>query len=202
MTIVSPSAIRLRTRTGSPLDVAAERWLAPAGDDDTSVLARARGPVLDVGCGPGRHVVALAERGVAALGIDVTPGALDTARSRGVSVLHRSVFDRVPGAGRWASALLLDGNIGLDADPITLLRRVGSLLHPHGLILAEFEPPGTPSLVRTVRLEVDRRPGPWFRLSTVSFNVADHVAGGAGLHVDERWSCGDRWFALLHSRPR
>lgn len=202
MTITDASTIQLRTRTGTPLDVAPHRWFAPAGDDDTSVLARVQGPVLDIGCGPGRHALALAERGVAALGIDITPSALDTARSRGVSVLYRSVFDRVPGTGRWASALLLDGNIGLDGEPVALLRRVKALLHGGGLILAEFEAPATPSLVRTVRLEIGGRPGPWFGLSTVSIDAVDDLARRAGLLVDERWNCSERWFATLRPTNR
>ena len=90
------------------------RWFEPLTHEDDAVLARAAGPVLDVGCGPGRHVLALAERGIVALGIDITPAALDLARSRGAPVLARSVFERVPGTGRWSSALLLDGNLGID----------------------------------------------------------------------------------------
>ena len=59
------------------------RWLGPAGAVDERVLERARGPVLDVGCGPGRHVHALARRGVLALGVDVSPVAVRLARARG-----------------------------------------------------------------------------------------------------------------------
>ena len=41
---------------------------------DEAVLDRAQAPVLDVGCGPGRHVLALARRGHLALGVDIAPG--------------------------------------------------------------------------------------------------------------------------------
>jgi SAM-dependent methyltransferase len=188
---------RLVCARAGPLDVGANRWLDRAGDVDTHVLAHVRAPVLDVGCGPGRHVIALGERGVSALGIDITPGALEVARSRGSSVLRRSVFDRVPGAGRWATALLLDGNVGLAGEPRVLLRRVGSLLRPDGVVLAELAPPGAPDVTRRVRLEIDGVPGPWFALATVSIDRLTDVAWRAGLRVDHQWTVHGRWFATL-----
>ncbi|HEY3143875.1 MAG TPA: class I SAM-dependent methyltransferase, partial [Acidimicrobiales bacterium] len=52
----------------------------------------AAGPVLDVGCGPGRLVHALLARGRAALGIDLSPSAVAEAKARGALVLRRDVF--------------------------------------------------------------------------------------------------------------
>src|SRR6185437_3825825 len=46
---------------------------------DKSILDRCEGPTLDIGSGPGRLTVALAERGIPALGIDITPYAVDLA---------------------------------------------------------------------------------------------------------------------------
>lgn len=40
----------------------------------------ASGPVLDVGCGPGRVVGLLHERGLPVIGIDVSPGMIEAAR--------------------------------------------------------------------------------------------------------------------------
>ena len=76
-----------------PVDV----WLGRAGAVDERVLDRARGPVLDVGCGPGRHVHALARRGVLGVGVDVSPAAVALARRAGATVLEASIFDRLPG---------------------------------------------------------------------------------------------------------
>src|SRR5680860_1287544 len=59
--------------------------------------AGARYPaVLDVGCGPGRHVLACAERGMIALGLDAA-AAIEIALARGAPVLQRSIFASVPG---------------------------------------------------------------------------------------------------------
>ena len=107
----------LRTADGAVIPLLLDRWQASPPLEEAAVLARAVGPVLDVGCGPGRHTQALAERGTIALGIDTSPSAVDAARQRGRPVLHRSVFDPLPREGRGRSAFLIDGNIGIGGCP-------------------------------------------------------------------------------------
>ena len=58
-----------------------------------------------------------------ALGLDLSPVAVRLARARGAEAILRSVFADVPGAGRWRTALLLDGNIGIGGAPVPLLER-------------------------------------------------------------------------------
>jgi SAM-dependent methyltransferase len=187
----------LRAPDGTALPARAHRWLEPLSVEDDVVLNRAVGPVLDVGCGPGRHVLALAERGVVALGIDITPAAVDLARRRGAPVLARSVFDRIPGAGRWSSALLLDGNLGIGGHPAALLERVAALLRPGGSVLVELEPPGTAPRTELVRLDIGGVEGPWFAWTAVAAYELSHPAAVAGLAVEEVWPTGDRWFGAL-----
>jgi SAM-dependent methyltransferase len=191
------ATIGLRDARGGHLTAAADRWLADAETDDLDVLDGARGPVLDIGCGPGRHVAELARRGLPALGIDITPRALEIARHRGAAVLHRSVFDRIPAAGRWRTALLLDGNIGIGGDPHTLLRRVRTLLADDGILLVELAPPRSSRPVQRVRLDIDGELGPLFHWTRVAFDRIDAVAATAGFVVSDRWSTGARWFARL-----
>jgi len=173
------------------------RWLAQPAPEEEAVLDLAEGPVLDVGCGPGRHVMALAGRGVMALGIDITPSAVRLARRRGALVLERSVFDHVPGKGRWGSALLLDGNVGIGGDARVLLSRLTTLLRPGGRVLAELDGPSAPRGQTTVRLEHRGRPGPWFPWAWVSVDRLPEMAASAGLAVVDIWSSGERWFARL-----
>jgi SAM-dependent methyltransferase len=171
------------------------RWLGPAGAVDERVLDRAIGPVLDVGCGPGRHVSSLARRGVLALGVDVSPVAVRLARARGAKAIERSIFDRLPGAGTWGSALLLDGNIGIGGRPDALLRRVADLLAPGGRILLELDPPGAGADTQRLRLESDGAASEWFAWARVSIDALAGPAIAAGLLVTERWCDGGRWFA-------
>ena len=114
---------RLVASDGTIVRLEMTRWMSEPSAAERHVLGRAPGPVLDVGCGPGRHVLALARSGRLALGVDASSSAIDIARRKGAPVLLRSIFEPVPTAGRWGSALLLDGNIGIGGNPAALLWR-------------------------------------------------------------------------------
>jgi SAM-dependent methyltransferase len=191
------TAAIFRAADGPALPAAVDRWFGPVTLDDHTVLDRAVPPVLDVGCGPGRHVLALAERGHLALGIDITRAALDRARRCGAPVLARSVFERVPGAGRWATVLLLDGNLGIGGDPIALLTRVASLLRPDGLVLVEVQATAASGDAAVVRLDIDGVDSPWFRWMAVGAADLPSVADAAGLRIDDVWGTDGRCFGQL-----
>jgi SAM-dependent methyltransferase len=191
----------LRTADGRVLDLPVDRWFGPADAVEQRALAHASGPALDIGCGPGRHLAALADQGVFALGIDISAEFLAVARRRGVNVLHRSVFDRVPGAGRWASALLLDGNLGIGGDPEALLRRTAELLRADGRIVVETELHDDADDVSLVRAEFATGTGPWFRWTTVGPRRLRDLAAHLGLEVVEAWRDDDRAFACLDVAP-
>ena len=118
------------------LAVANWQRLAPA---DEVLLSRCEGPVLDIGCGPGRLVESLAARGTPALGIDISTRAVTQTAARGGSVLLRAVQHRLPGEGRWGTVLLADGNIGIGGDPGALLSRCHDLLMAGGVALVEAD---------------------------------------------------------------
>jgi SAM-dependent methyltransferase len=154
--------------------------------------------VLDVGCGPGRHVLALARQGVLALGVDITPAAVEYARARGAAVVWGSVFAPIPGAGRWRTALLLDGNIGIGGRPVELLVRLRELLRTDGRVVCELDRPGSPTRSELVALEDDAGTrSAWFPWARVSVDGIERTAGRAALAVDEIWRHSGRWFATL-----
>ena len=192
--------VRLCTVDGHVLDLPVHRWFAVAGAAEQRALDHAVGPALDIGCGPGRHLVALAERAVFALGIDISSELLDVARRQGVNVLERSVFERVPGVGKWRSALLLDGNIGIGGDPVALLTRIGELLAPDGRLIVEIEPVDSTDRVLLVRAETPVAAGPWFRWTTVGPRRLAAIARTVGFDIVDAWDANDRRFA--HLRPR
>ncbi|MBO3751411.1 class I SAM-dependent methyltransferase [Streptosporangiaceae bacterium NEAU-GS5] len=177
---------------GRRVPLRAARWLR-LQPGDASLLRRCAGSVLDVGSGPGRLTVALAGRGLVALGIDVDPYAVALARSAGAFALRCDVFADVP--GRWDRVLLADGNIGIGGDPAALLRRARQLLTPGGRVLVELDPPGTPMSSQQVRLRHGDELGGWFAWAHVAADRVAEVAG-AGWTVDV-WTEEGRWFAEL-----
>lgn len=192
-------AYRLRLESGDVRPVPFDRWLGDVTDADSRVLARAVGPVLDVGCGPGRHVRELAGRGVLTLGVDASSAAVRLARSRGTSVFEGSVFDAIPGSGEWRSALLLDGNLGIGGQPDRLLRRVGGLLTPGGVILAEVDPPGAPTGRTHARLEGPDLVSRWFAWATAGADGIQEIVDDAGLRLLERFEHDGRWFVAVEA---
>jgi len=170
---------------------------APPSPAELRLLDLAVGPVLDIGCGPGRHVLALARSGIAAVGIDLSPHVVALARRRGATVLQGSVFGTVPGAGRWGTCLLLDGNIGIGARPDTLLTRARSLLEPGGTVLVETAAPGAPPRQRNMRLAVNGTAGPAFNWTDVGADRLPHLAAAASLTLQRSWQAERRWFAWL-----
>ncbi len=186
---------RLVRADGVVLPLAVQRWQDDADDDDGWLLERCHGATLDLGCGPGRLVVALADRGVPALGVDVSVRAIERCLERGAAVLHQDAFDRLPGEGRWEHVVLADGNIGIGGDPVALLRRCRDLLARDGTVLVELEPDvglwqGAAHLVSDDG-QVDGLAGTWFPWAVLGADAVDEVAHAAGLRVTERSSPED-----------
>ena len=187
---------RLNDGTSVPLPF--ERYLSRADATDELLLDGLLGPVLDVGCGPGRHLRALAARGVFALGVDISPVAVELAVGGGGRAMVGDIFDELPAGGRWRSALLLDGNIGIGGSPVRLLARIGALLEDAGELLVELEPPGTSTRSTQARLERDGIASAWFPWARVAAPAIVPIAGASGFRATEIWPLSERWFARLH----
>lgn len=188
-------APQLRTSEGATIALEVGRWRAAPDAAELSLLGRLADPVLDIGCGPARVPAALAAAGRMALGIDTAAAAVEAAARLGAPVLQRCVFGPLPGEGRWATALLLDGNIGIGGDPVALLLRCHDLLGPGGAVVAEVAPPGAVTAPLTVRVEVGEEAGPWFAWAVVGADAWPGLATAAGLRPDGIEVVAGRWFA-------
>jgi SAM-dependent methyltransferase len=81
---------------------------------DRRAVDRARGEILDIGVGGGRIALELQRRGQDVTGLDISPGALDVCRRRGVRRLVEATVDAHAASGRtYDTFLLLGNNLGL-----------------------------------------------------------------------------------------
>jgi SAM-dependent methyltransferase len=194
-TSLQPRLLRLSDGRLLPLHV--DRWAGPVTAADETLLERAHGPVLDVGCGPGRLTAALHRRGVTVLGLDVLPEVPVLARRAGAPVHLASVFEALPGEGTWRSVVLADGNVGIGGDPARLLRRVRDLLAPGGVVLVELQPEARGRGGERVRLEGLGCASDWFDWALLAPDDLPAVAAEAGLDVAVAWEVDGRAFSEL-----
>jgi len=107
-----------------PVDVfLSERPVFP---QETAVLDRCRGRVLDVGAGGGRHTLPLERRGLQVCAIDVTPQAVAVMGERGVRDARQLSFLDLDDGG-FDTVLLLGHGLGLAGDVAGLDRWLGHL---------------------------------------------------------------------------
>jgi glycosyltransferase A (GT-A) superfamily protein (DUF2064 family) len=179
------------------LELDVRRWSGEADPVDLMVVARCEPPVVDLGCGPGRMLVALNRSGRPALGVDMSEVAVATTRRRGGLALHRRLAERLPAEGRWGTVLLVDSNVGIGGDIEGLLLRCCELIGPGGLVICEVDPAPDRYEVQQVVLTVDgaaSAPLPWSRIGA---RALAQFAARMDLLVVEEWTAGERVFVSL-----
>jgi SAM-dependent methyltransferase len=165
--------------------------------------------VLDVGCGPGRHALALAARGIEVLGVDLSPDFVDLARSaaeaegQAATFMVLDVRELAFDSEFDAAICLCQGGFGLlgGRDEIEVFHRIVRAVRPGGGLAVsafhapfairhleageEFDPAtGVLHEVATVRNEAgEEQP---FDLWTTCFTARelDLLARNAGVAVD------------------
>jgi ubiquinone/menaquinone biosynthesis C-methylase UbiE len=108
--------------------------------------------VLDLGCGTGRHVVYLAERGFQVSGMDESPAGIKLAgewlqeQNLKADLVIASMFGALPYANSYFDALISNRviNHGKIADIRRAITEIQRVLKPHGLIFIEVRKPAAP----------------------------------------------------------
>lgn len=181
-----------------PVRLDVSKFLADADEHDAHALTHAHGPVLDLGCGPGRLVRAAILGGHLALGIDASGVAVRIAQEHGLPVLCRSIFQTLPAEGTWGTALIIDGNIGIGGDPAALLARCAELVlgDTEGRVLVEAHPDSSRDRVFDAVVVDDlgrsSLPFPW---AEVGIEGLVRYAAAVGLRLVQQWERGGRVFA-------
>lgn len=103
------------------------------------------GRVLDIGAGAGRHSLEAQQRGLEAVAIDISPGAVDVCRRRGVEDTRLLALEHVDESlGTFDSVLLMCGNFGLAGsgeETVALLEKLHRLTSQEGRILLDTVSP-------------------------------------------------------------
>lgn len=178
------------------MDVA--RWSADADLADLTLLRAATGPLLDIGCGPGRMLCAARRVGLEVLGIDVSPTAVAIATAAGLPVIQTSVFDDVPREGEWQTVLLVDGNIGIGGDIRALLKRCMQLVADGGDIVVELHDDRDRHEVYSAHLiGTDGGQSDSFAWAQIGINPMVDLAFELGLRMCQAWELSGRTFCRL-----
>jgi SAM-dependent methyltransferase len=186
------------SRPGSAVTLDVGRWSAAADRVDRSLLDGVDGPVIDIGCGPGRMLVAARTLGIPALGVDVSADAVAIAQRSGGTALQGSVFDEVPDEGHWDTALVIDGNIGIGGDPAALLARCAEIVRVGGRIVVETHVDRHADRVYTARVvDADGHQSEGFPWAEVGVDALLDHAESVGLVARQSWTASGRTFCEL-----
>jgi SAM-dependent methyltransferase len=191
------------------------RWPAP----QRRAMRFVRGRVLDVGCGAGRVCLHLEERGHEVVGIDLSPGAIEVCRQRGVADARVLAIEEVDESlGVFDTIVMFGNNFGLFADAKRAVRLLGvfhRITSPKGRIVAESRDvyrTDDPAHVRyqasnrergrmsgQIRIRVRFRDAatPWFDYLMVSLAEMRALAEPAGWKIARVFESDDPYVAVL-----
>jgi SAM-dependent methyltransferase len=100
------------------------------------------GPVLDIGCGTGRHLAALGRRGTSAFGLDLSPHLLALAARRAPGRVVRGDMRRLPFAdGAFDAALSMFTSFGYFAESAEnrrVLEEARRVVRPGGGLVIDY----------------------------------------------------------------
>jgi SAM-dependent methyltransferase len=104
-------------------------WQEP----EQKLIAEVQPPILDIGCGVGRHTLYLQQKGMDTNGIDISKGAISVCKKRGCSKVYQiSIFDILNHkellTEKYHTFLLLGNNFGIGGTP-DRTRNLLKLLH-------------------------------------------------------------------------
>jgi SAM-dependent methyltransferase len=184
-------------------------------------IRAAKGRVLDIGCGAGRHALYLQRTGLDVTGIDASPGAVRVCRARG---LKKVLLRPLSNVGRFKSAafdtvLMLGNNFGLFGSFLgacRLLREIHRITSPDARIIVGTRNPQKTSNPHHLayqrwnrkrgrmrgqirfRVRFETAIGPWMDYLFVSPEEMKSILDGTGWEIDRLLeSGGSNYFAII-----
>jgi SAM-dependent methyltransferase len=178
-----------------------------------------RGRVLDIGAGAGRVALHLQERGQNVVAIDVSPGAVEVCRRRGVKDARvLSIDDLDESLGAFDTIVMYGNNFGLFASAAKtkrLLRRFHALTTARGRIVAETRDvrktddpvhldyqrknrrrSRLPGQIR-IRVRFRDKTTPWFDYLMVGRDELEQLLEGTGWRLARTLDSDDTYIAVI-----
>jgi SAM-dependent methyltransferase len=199
-----------------------EQWPA----DEQRAVQFARGRVLDIGCGAGRHALYLQQQGRDVTGIDASAGAIKVCKARGLrKALTRPIADIDKfGRASFDSVVMLGNNFGLFGSRLNtkrLLKKLDRITSDDARIIAGTRNPyatsdpdhlgyqrwnrqrGRMSGQIRMRVRFGNAISPWFDYLLVSPDEMKQILDGTGWRIEE-FLGADRpvYYAILGKKKR
>lgn len=196
------------------------QWGAP----ERRAIRLAKGRVLDIGCGAGRHSLYLQQRGLDVTGIDISPGAVRVCRLRGLKkALVRPIGEVDKFApGSFDTVIMLGNNFGLFGSAGGVgrtLRKLYRITTPAARIIAGNRDPyktddpnhlqyhrsnrrrGRMAGQIRMRVRFERAVGPWFDFLFVSPGEMVELLGDTGWEVERFIGAEEaNYFAVIRKK--
>ncbi len=186
---------------------------------ERKAMKYARGRVLDIGCGAGRHSIYLQEKGLVVLGIDNSPMALKVCKERGLKKTKLLPITQITSKlGRFDTILMLGNNFGLVGNKKTaiwLLKKFYSMTSPDArIIAASMDVYATDKPEHLWYHKYNRKRGrmggqvrirarykkyitPWFDYLIVSKKEMEMILKGTGWQVKRYLDHGPAYIAII-----
>lgn len=184
----------------------------------------AKGRVLDIGSGAGRHAIYLQNKGLNVLGIDNSPMALKVARERGLKKTKLLPITQITQKlGKFDTITMLGHNFGLFGNfkrARWLLKRFKCITTGDALIIAETldiydtEKPdhlwyqeynrkrGKMSGQLKLRVRYKKFTNPWFEYLMVSKPEMEMILEGTGWKVKKYLDNGPHYIAIIEKEDK
>ncbi|MHA2142302.1 MAG: class I SAM-dependent methyltransferase [Candidatus Thorarchaeota archaeon] len=184
--------------------------------------AEAKGKILDVGCGAGRAALHFQEKGHEVVGIDISPGAIETSRNRGVKNVHLMSVENLDFPDNTFDTVLMFGNnfgvLGDEEKIVAMLRDLHRITKSDAVILAstrdvadtdnpvhlEFHErnrsKGIPIGLVKLRLKYQGHAGDWWLLRMVNSEEMSEIADNAGWKLVKTYGPPSEYTGVLRKK--
>lgn len=175
--------------------------------------------VLDIGCGAGRHLLYLQQKGYQVTGIDSSPLAVKVCQERGVGDVRLMSITRInPSLGVFDTIIMFGNNFGLFGNPKRakwLLSKFKKITSSNGRIIAQSTDPYKTKLKEhleyhrfnvergrmagqlRIRIRYKKYITPWFDYLLVSKSQMKNILKGSGWQVKKFISSKDSHYVAI-----